>query len=290
MKTCKHLKLIGFYTLILIFSLGCSKESIEEEVIKDYGYIQFKIDNKLKVIKSCSALLGWTEMGISGWSCEEQVRLWISFPSNTLGTYPINREWMKPDYLIVDDLFGPCPTGYGRNEAAQYFIEEGSVTVTEIINISTGYYSIHTSAKGTYMDEMRPGNFVFYDLMQTKIGSNSASQIAVALACPIVAIHGERSEIVIYGGGVHFSKDSMEDNEKIIYGRVVEKKGDVWGDIIPDMYVKSLSQEHGIVKVSKSQIQNYKIGDHLIVLPIHSCMTANLMKSYLNKNKLITML
>ena len=71
---------------------------------------------------------------------------------------------------------------------------------------------------------------------------------------------------------------------------MVEKKGDVWGDIIPDMYVRSLSQEHGIVKVSKSQIQNYKIGDHLIVLPIHSCMTANLMKSYLNKNKLITML
>ena len=140
------------------------------------------------------------------------------------------------------------------------------------------------------MDEMRPGNFVFYDLMQTKIGSNSASQIAVALACPIVAIHKDRSEIVVYGGGVHFSKDSIEDNDKIIYGRAVVNKGDEWGDIIPDIYVKNLSQEHGIVKVPKSQIQNFKIGDHLIVLPIHSCMTANLMKSYLNKNKLITML
>lgn len=140
------------------------------------------------------------------------------------------------------------------------------------------------------MDEMRPGNFVFYDLMQVKIGSSSVSKIAVALACPIVAIHKDRLEIVIYGGGVHFSKDSLEDNNKIIYGRVVKNNGSTWGDIIPNMYVKSLSQEHGIVKVPKSQITNFKIGDVLIVLPIHSCMTANLMKSYHNKNKLITMM
>ena len=131
------------------------------------------------------------------------------------------------------------------------------------------------------VDEIRPGNFVFYDLMQYCIGSCEISQIAVAMACPIVAIHKNRNEIVMYGGGVHFSKERLEDDEfGTIYGKVVEKKGNSWGNVIPGMYVKNLSQEHGIVAVPNSGISDYKIGDLLFILPVHSCMTANLMKAY----------
>jgi len=130
------------------------------------------------------------------------------------------------------------------------------------------------------VDEIRPGNFVFYDLTQNLIGSNSIAQIAVALACPIVAIHKERSEIIIYGGGVHFSKDSIETEEGLVFGRVVEKGANSWGDLIPNTYVKSLSQEHGTIAVPKEDMDNYKIGDYLMVLPVHSCMAGNTMKSY----------
>ena len=130
------------------------------------------------------------------------------------------------------------------------------------------------------VDEIRPGNFVFYDLTQNFIGSNSISQIAVALACPIVAIHKERSEIVIYGGGVHFSKDRLDDKKGVIYGRVVEKKEKAWGNLISNTYVKSLSQEHGTISIPKSDMDNYKVGDYLMILPVHSCMTGNTMKGY----------
>ena len=130
------------------------------------------------------------------------------------------------------------------------------------------------------VDEIRPGNFVFYDLTQNLIGSNSIAQIAVALACPIVALHKERSEIVVYGGGVHFSKDRIEDKEGLVFGRVVEKGNNTWGDLIPNTYVKSLSQEHGTISIPKGDIDNYKIGDYLMILPVHSCMAGNTMKSY----------
>ncbi len=133
----------------------------------------------------------------------------------------------------------------------------------------------------TGIDEIRPGNFVFYDLMQNQIGSCIINQIAVIMTCPIVAIHNDRSEIVIYGGGVHFSKESLEDEKSgTIFGKIVEKKENTWGDIIPGMYIKSLSQEHGIVAVPESEISKYRIGDYLLVLPVHSCMTANLVKTY----------
>jgi D-serine deaminase-like pyridoxal phosphate-dependent protein len=131
------------------------------------------------------------------------------------------------------------------------------------------------------INEIRPGNFVFYDLMQYQIGSCSIDQIAVAMACPIVSIHTDRNEIVIYGGGVHFSKESLEvDNVGTIYGIVVEQLEYGWGEPIENMYLKSLSQEHGIITVPESHISRYKIGDLLFILPVHSCMTANEMKYY----------
>ena len=135
------------------------------------------------------------------------------------------------------------------------------------------------------VDEIRPGNFVFYDLTQNLIGSNLISEIAIALACPIVAVHKNRSEIVVYGGGVHLSKDRLSDKEEIVFGRVVKKENNGWGDLITDTYVKSLSQEHGIISIPKNEINNYTIGDCLMVLPVHSCMTANLMKSYTTFDK-----
>jgi len=141
------------------------------------------------------------------------------------------------------------------------------------------------------IDEIRPGNFVFYDLTQNQIGACSIDQIAVAMACPIVAIHPDRNEIVIYGGGVHFANDRLEvDNVGTIYGIIVKQLENLWGEPIPGMYLKSLSQEHGIVSAPDSLITNYKIGDLLYILPVHSCMTANEMKYYKSQDEIISRL
>lgn len=57
------------------------------------------------------------------------------------------------------------------------------------------------------VDEIRPGNFVFYDVMQLCLGTCNENDIALAVACPVVAKHEQRNEIVIYGGAVHLSKE-----------------------------------------------------------------------------------
>jgi D-serine deaminase-like pyridoxal phosphate-dependent protein len=130
--------------------------------------------------------------------------------------------------------------------------------------------------------EIRPGNFVFYDVMQANIGSCTVRDVAVALACPVVAVHPERQEIVVYGGGVHFSKDRLlRPDGSADYGWMVEWTAQGWqlpeGDV---PFLRALSQEHGIVKAGKPWIDTVKPGDILGFLPIHSCMTADLMKSY----------
>lgn len=50
------------------------------------------------------------------------------------------------------------------------------------------------------IDEIRPGNFIFYDAMQYLNGICNKDQIAFSLACPVISKNDERHEIVIYGG------------------------------------------------------------------------------------------
>ena len=128
------------------------------------------------------------------------------------------------------------------------------------------------------VNEIRPGNFVYYDISQLTIGSCKEEDIALAVACPIVAKHTERGEIVIYGGAIHLSKDYIEIEEGVkSYGRVCYYQQDQgWSKSIVKSFVKSLSQEHGIVKVSQEVMENVSIGDLLVILPIHACLVVSL--------------
>ena len=137
------------------------------------------------------------------------------------------------------------------------------------------------------VDEIRPGNFVFYDVMQYQIGSCATDDIAVAVACPVVAVHPERSELVIYGGAVHLSKEFITDNDgKKSYGLVVLMDKNGWGQPIEGAYVSSISQEHGIIKMKSTDLSRFNPGDIIGILPVHSCLTANLLN---NRNYLATL-
>lgn len=130
------------------------------------------------------------------------------------------------------------------------------------------------------VDAMSPGNFVFYDLMQAQIGSCDISDIAVAMKCPVVDTYPDRNELAIYGGAIHFSKESVETESNTHYGFVASTESDHWEMIDQYSYIKALSQEHGIIKCSDQVFDQYQIGDPITILPVHSCLTANLMDQY----------
>lgn len=133
-----------------------------------------------------------------------------------------------------------------------------------------------------FITEIRPGNFVFYDLDQYKIGSCQLDEIAIRLVCPIISIYKNRNTLLIYGGSVHFSKDYIIENKNKCYGYVYY--GDYWSLNNKIGYIKSLSQEHGIVEIEKKV--NLKIGDKLSIIPVHSCLTVDKMQEfYVDDNK-----
>jgi D-serine deaminase-like pyridoxal phosphate-dependent protein len=131
------------------------------------------------------------------------------------------------------------------------------------------------------LDEIRPGNFVFYDLMQYKLGSCNADQIAVAVACPVVEKNRKKREIIIYGGGVHLSKDSLLlQDGRTVFGQIVIPDGNGWSFPDEAVYLRSISQEHGIISAPGSFFERLNPGDLAGVIPVHSCMTADLLREY----------
>lgn len=132
------------------------------------------------------------------------------------------------------------------------------------------------------IDQMGPGNFVFFDLMQAYLGSCEKSDIAVAMAVPVVDIQKDRKELLVHGGGVHFAKDVLDhaDGTKN-FGELVYLDENGWTIPEDGSHLKSISQEHGVLKASDELLEKVKVGDVLGILPVHSCMTADCMGAYL---------
>ena len=131
------------------------------------------------------------------------------------------------------------------------------------------------------IDEIRPGNFVFFDAMQLQRGICRSEEIGVALACPVVSVHPQRNEVVLYGGAVHLSREGLTDARGAqMFGLVAGLRHDGWDDPQPGATVVRLSQEHGIAHIPAEMLASVEEGDLLAVLPVHSCLTAECMKRY----------
>lgn len=144
------------------------------------------------------------------------------------------------------------------------------------------------------VDEIRPGNFAFFDMQQQSKGVCMPSDIAIALVCPVVAVYPSQLKACIWGGAIHLSKDYYEDKKYgKSFGSICRLNPDfTWSDPIEGLFLKSISQEHGIIEATTPKsIDQLNEGDIVAVLPAHSCLTADCMGEYLVNGKYtVTML
>lgn len=163
------------------------------------------------------------------------------------------------------------------NEVREYLAGRGLAGL-EISVGDTPSAALVDSLSG--IDEFRPGNFAYFDVMQLRHGVCREEEIAVAAACPVVAKHPERREVVIFGGAVHLSKEVIRDAQgREILGLVaLPHPQNGWGRSLAQTYVARISQEHGIIKTDDGIIAGIQVGDLLMVLPVHSCLTADLLR------------
>lgn len=131
-------------------------------------------------------------------------------------------------------------------------------------------------------DEIRPGNFVFNDLMQLEIGSCGEKDLASATACPVLGVYPERQQVVIHGGAVHLSKEHLTDkNGRPVYGCLGTVSSTGLDEVLPQAPLTSLSQEHGVIDFKndfEKLAKNLVPGDLVLVWPVHSCLTCDQLK------------
>jgi len=135
------------------------------------------------------------------------------------------------------------------------------------------------------IDELRPGNFVFYDFMQYAFGACTIDDIAMVMACPVISHQGGQ-QYIVHGGAVHFGKDFLLTNLK--HKPVEEGKNFGWQVDFTESgwkpyrnsYLRGLSQEHGEAFNGSTPLLDKDLGQLAYFLPIHSCLTADLMMRY----------
>lgn len=125
------------------------------------------------------------------------------------------------------------------------------------------------------VDQIRPGNFLLFDAMMMDLGVCRPEDVALVVACPVVAKHRRRNEVVIYGGAIHLSKEFMLREGNPIYGYAVELDHSRWVFNNQDNFVVSLSQELGIVRLADDVFDRVEVGGLLGIIPVHSCLVVD---------------
>jgi D-serine deaminase-like pyridoxal phosphate-dependent protein len=122
-------------------------------------------------------------------------------------------------------------------------------------------------------DEVRPGNYVFYDAFQAAIGSCAREDVAVSVLTTVVGSYPERGSLIVDAGALALSKDAGPHHidPEFGYGVVC----DLALRPLP-MRIVALSQEHGKIE-SRTRVP---VGTQLRILPNHSCLTAAMFDVY----------
>ena len=132
------------------------------------------------------------------------------------------------------------------------------------------------------VDEIRPGNFVFFDVMQLSAGICNPGEIALTLLAPVVGVYPAEGRMILNAGAVHLSKERITGRGIYDgYGLVATIHGAARGEILFDLAVSDLWQEHARVTGPPELIATFRPGDVVGIIPVHSCLTADLMKGYL---------
>ncbi len=151
-----------------------------------------------------------------------------------------------------------------------------SVEMCEAVGIDIHHRSIGSTptfkkaGKITGITEIRPGNAVFYDMIQVGLNVVSLEQCALTVLSTVGSKQSNR--IVIDAGSKTLNLDKGAHGNESVSGHGFIKE-------YPELVIERLSEEHGIIPI-KGEI-DVKITDQLTIIPNHACTVVNLFDSYI---------
>jgi D-serine deaminase-like pyridoxal phosphate-dependent protein len=133
----------------------------------------------------------------------------------------------------------------------------------------------------TGITEVRPGVFMFYDLVMAGLGVCEISDIAISVLTSVIGHQKQKAWVITDAGWMALSRDRGTASQKTDqgYGLVCS----VEGEPLPHMIVSSTNQEHGIISTrgeNELDWESFGIGSVVRILPNHACATGAMHDRY----------
>jgi D-serine deaminase-like pyridoxal phosphate-dependent protein len=131
--------------------------------------------------------------------------------------------------------------------------------------------TVRISGAVTGVNEVRPGNYVFYDKTQVSLGSASWNQCALRVISRVVS-HPSPKRWIVDAGAKTLALDQGAHGKSGLAG---------FGEIVghPDLHITRLSEEHGVLE--GHPYNSLGIGDMVEIIPNHACPVVNLAQKLL---------
>jgi D-serine deaminase-like pyridoxal phosphate-dependent protein len=108
--------------------------------------------------------------------------------------------------------------------------------------------------------EIRPGNYIFYDMMQVALGVVPEQNCALSVVATVLSRHGDRA--VVDAGSNLLGLDRGAHGVASLpgFGKVVDQ---------PGVVIERLSEEHGILSLPRGS--RIRVGQQVGIFPNHAC-------------------
>ncbi|XP_078072038.1 D-serine dehydratase isoform X2 [Mustelus asterias] len=116
------------------------------------------------------------------------------------------------------------------------------------------------------LNELHPGNYIFYDVQQMMIGSCQMDDIAVRVLTRVIGHYPHRNQLLVDCGWTALSLHSL--------GRLPTGYAVIDGH--PDLKLAGMTQEHGRIEPASGKLDfdKFPLGSLISLVPYHACSAA----------------
>jgi len=196
-------------------------------------------------------------------------------------------ELIVPSKACLEGVLTHAGHAYGVNKPSAITAiaqQERDTIVRAATRLRTAGHSVNTVSLGSTptglyakdlsgVTELRAGVYTVFDMDQQSRGVCGTDEIALSVLTSVIGHNKAAGKMLLDAGGLALSKDRGADKfrPEVGYGQLCKLDG----SIVPELYVTSVSQEHGHVAVrDEDDFALFPVGSQLRVLPVHACMTA----------------
>nr|XP_021156373.1 uncharacterized protein LOC102098018 [Columba livia] len=123
----------------------------------------------------------------------------------------------------------------------------------------------HPVPEMSQLTELHPGNYLFYDLQQTQLGSCRPEDVAIRVLTRVIGHYPHRNQLLLDCGWAALSLHGPRAP-----GGCAAVEGH------PELRLVGLTQEHGQVEAVDGPLdfERFPVGSILALIPFHACATA----------------